>query len=111
MKWFYLMIAIIGELIATSSLKASDGFSKLWPSIICILGYGVTFYFFSLALKYIPIGLAYAIWSGVGIVLIAGIGYFWFHQKMDTPAIVGITLMGACPSTPPPQMADSAYAT
>ena len=93
MKWIYLLIAIIGELIATSSLKESVGFSRFWPSVICVIGYGFTFYFLSLAIKEIPIGVAYAVWAGVGIILVAGVGYFWFQQKLDLPAIVGMLLI------------------
>lgn len=93
MKWIYLVIAIVGELVATSSLKESSGFTKLIPSVITVLGYGVTFYFLSLALKQIPIGIAYAVWAGVGILLIALVGYFKFNQKLDAPALVGMTLI------------------
>jgi len=93
MKWLYLFIAIAGELVATSALKESSGFTKMGPSIITAIGYGLTFYFFALALKQIPIGIAYAIWAGVGIILIALIGYFRFQQKLDLPTIVGIVLI------------------
>lgn len=93
MKWIYLLIAIIGEMIATSFLKESTGFTKLVPSVITVLGYGVTFYFLSLALKQIPIGVAYALWAGVGILLVALVGYFRFHQKLDTPAVMGMALI------------------
>lgn len=92
MKWVYLIIAIVGEMIATSSLKESIGFTKLVPSVITVIGYSVTFYFLSLALKEIPIGIAYAVWAGVGILLIAIVGYFRFHQKLDAPAIAGMLL-------------------
>ena len=88
-----MLIAIIGEMIATSFLKESTGFTKLVPSVITVLGYGVTFYFLSLALKQIPIGVAYALWAGVGILLVALVGYFRFHQKLDTPAVVGMALI------------------
>ncbi len=93
MKWIYLIIAILGELIATSSLKESSGFTKLWPSVICIIGYGLTFYFLSLAIKEIPMGVAYAVWAGVGILLVAGVSYFYFQQKLDSPAIIGMVLI------------------
>ena len=93
MKWIYLLIAIIGEMIATSFLKESTGFTTLVPSVITVLGYGVTFYFLSLALKQIPIGVAYALWAGVGILLVALVGYFRFHQKLDTPAVMGMALI------------------
>lgn len=90
MKYLYLLIAIIAELIATTNLKKSNGFSLWIPSIITIIGYGVAFYFLSLCLKEIPVGIAYAIWSGVGIVLITLIGIFTFKQIPDLPAIIGI---------------------
>ena len=93
MKWLFLSIAIISEVIATSALKSSEGFTKLFPSILVIVGYGIAFYFLSLTLKYIPVGIAYAIWSGVGITFISIIGYFIFKQQLDLPAIVGIVLI------------------
>lgn len=93
MAYLYLAIAIIAEVIATSALKSSDGFSKLMPSLIVVMGYGVAFYFLSLVLKTMPVGIAYAIWSGLGIVLIATIGVVAFSQKLDWPAIVGMALI------------------
>ncbi|WP_299530194.1 multidrug efflux SMR transporter [Ulvibacterium sp.] len=93
MKWFYLIIAIIGELIATSALKESKGYSVLKPSIVSVVGYGVTFYFFSLAIKQIPLGIAYAVWAGLGIILITVIGYLRFKQTLDLPAIIGLSFI------------------
>ncbi|MFV1885090.1 MAG: DMT family transporter [Balneola sp.] len=93
MKWVYLIVAIVGEVIATSSLKESNGFTKLWPTVICVVGYSFTFYFLSLAIKEIPMGVAYAVWAGVGIILVAGVGYFYFQQKLDAPAIIGMVLI------------------
>ena len=93
MGYFYLMIAIISEVMGTSMLKLSYGFTKLIPSTLCIVGYGVSFYFLSLVLKIIPIGVSYAIWSGVGIVLISIVGLFLFDQQLDVPAILGISLI------------------
>lgn len=93
MKWIYLMFAIIGEIIATSALKASNGFTQLIPSILVVVGYSFSFYFMSLTLKIMPLGITYAIWSGVGIVLISIIGYFFYNQKLDVPAIIGISLI------------------
>lgn len=93
MSWLFLFIAIVGEVIGTTALKASNGFSKLIPSIVTVIGYSFTFYFLSLALKSIPVGLGYAIWGGVGIILISAIGYFIFKQTMDLPAIIGIILI------------------
>jgi small multidrug resistance pump len=89
----YLGIAIIGEVIATSFLRAAAGFTQLVPSIVVVVGYGITFYFFSLALQTIPVGIGYAIWSGVGIVLISIIAYFAYGQTLDLPALVGIGLI------------------
>lgn len=94
-NWLLLAAAIVSEVIATSALKASDGFTQLWPSIVVIAGYGLAFYFLALTLRAIPIGVAYAIWSGVGIVLISAIGWLLFGQKLDAPAIIGITLIVA----------------
>ncbi|MCR9122509.1 MAG: SMR family transporter [Phyllobacteriaceae bacterium] len=95
MPWLYLAIAITGEVIATSALKASDGFSRLMPSTITVIGYAVAFYFLALTLKTIPVGVAYAIWAGAGIVIISLIGLFLFGQKLDAAAIVGIGLIVA----------------
>ena len=88
-----LLIAIIAEVIATSALKVSDGFTRLLPSIVVVAGYGSAFYFLSLVLKSMPIGVAYAIWSGVGVALITIIGAVFFKQTLDAPAIGGITLI------------------
>ena len=93
MGFVYLSVAIVAEVIGTSALKASGEFTKLWPSLIVVLGYGIAFYLLSLVLKTIPIGVAYAIWSGVGIVLIAVVGALFFKQVPDTPAIVGMGLI------------------
>jgi len=86
----YLLIAILFEIIATTYLKKSEEFSKLFPSIITIVGYLVAFYFLSLSLRTIPVGIAYAIWSGVGIVLITIIGILVFKQTPDLPALIGL---------------------
>ncbi len=93
MGYWYLVIAIVAEVIATTALKASDGFSNLWPSIIVVAGYGIAFYFLSLVLKTIPIGTAYAIWAGMGIVLIAILGVIIYKQTLDMPAIIGMALI------------------
>ncbi len=93
--WVALAIAIISEVIATSFLKASDGFSKLWPSVIVIVGYASAFYFMSISIKSIPVGVTYAIWSGTGIVLIALVGWLVLGQKLDWPALLGISLLVA----------------
>ncbi|MFC3123578.1 SMR family transporter [Pseudoroseomonas globiformis] len=88
-----LGVAIIAEVIATSALKASDGFTRLAPTAITVVGYGIAFFFLSITLKTIPTGIAYAIWSGVGIVLISAVGWFWFRQALDGPAMIGLGLI------------------
>ncbi|HPI47256.1 MAG TPA: SMR family transporter [Hyphomonadaceae bacterium] len=93
MQYVYLAISIIAEVIATSSLKSSEGFTKLIPSVIVVLGYGVAFHFLSLTLKTIPIGVAYAIWAGAGVTLVAVVGWLLFGQKLDAPAIIGMGLI------------------
>ena len=93
--WVALAIAILSEVIATSFLKASDGFSKLWPSVIVIVGYASAFYFMSISLKSIPVGVTYAIWSGTGIVLIALVGWLVLGQTLDWPALLGMSLIVA----------------
>jgi small multidrug resistance pump len=93
MGYVYLGVAIVAEVIGTSALKASNGFTQLVPSLITIVTYAVAFYFLSLTLKTIPVGIAYAIWSGIGIVLIALIGLFWFRQPLDLAAVIGLGLI------------------
>ena len=94
-KWIYLGIAIVSEVIATSALKATDGFSRVVPSVAVLIGYAVSFYFLSLTLRFIPVGVAYAIWSGVGIFLISVVGWLFYKQSLDMPAILGLTLIAA----------------
>jgi len=94
-KWIFLIVAIISEVIATSALKSSAGFTRLWPSIIVIAGYSSAFYFLSLTLNAIPIGIAYAIWSGVGVALIALISWLYFQQPLDFAAVIGLLLIVA----------------
>ena len=93
MGYWYLIIAIAAEVVATSALMHSEGFSKLLPSLIVVMGYGTSFYFLSLALQTIPIGVAYAVWGGLGIALITIIGAMLYGQKMDLPGVLGITLI------------------
>jgi len=93
MAYLYLAIAIIGEVIATSALKASEEFTKIGPTIVVVLGYGVAFYCMTLTLRTIPIGITYAIWSGVGIVLVSIVGVVFFKQYLDAPAIIGMGLI------------------
>lgn len=93
MKWTYLLIAIVAEVAGTSALKSSQGFTVLLPSLLVALGYAVSFYFLSLTLTFIPVGIAYALWSGIGIVLVSAIGWVWFGQALDMPALLGIALI------------------
>jgi len=93
MVYVYLLIAIIAEVVGTSALKASDGFTKWIPNVIVAIGYGLAFYFLSLVLRTIPVGVTYAIWSGLGIVLVSLVGYVYFKQPLDFPAIAGMVLI------------------
>ena len=95
MAYLYLSIAIIAEVAATSALKASEEFTRLIPSLIVIVGYGVSFYFMTLVLRSLPIGITYAIWSGLGIVLISIIGALLYKQIPDIPAMIGMGLIVA----------------
>ena len=92
-SWILLSAAILTEVVATSALKASDGFSKITPSIVVVVGYVLSFYFLSLALKSIPVGIAYATWAGLGIVLITVIAWVMYGQKLDIGALVGMTFI------------------
>ena len=94
MSWVYLMIAIVSEVIATSTLKATEGFTRLVPSVIVVVAYGASFYFLSLTLDEIPVGISYAIWSGIGIVLISAIGLVVYKQALSIPEIVGLVFIG-----------------
>ncbi|MBE0592387.1 MAG: multidrug efflux SMR transporter [Gemmatimonadales bacterium] len=93
--WGLLCVAIVAEVVATSALKASDGFSNWLPSVIVVVGYAIAFYFLSLTLRTIPVGVAYAIWSGLGVVLITAAGWIVFGQKLDLPALAGMGLIVA----------------
>jgi small multidrug resistance pump len=93
MHFLYLSIAIVAEVIATMALKASDAFTKPGPLVITAIGYAIAFYFLALTLKTIPVGIAYAIWSGLGIVLISIAGLVLFRQTLDAPALIGIALI------------------
>ncbi|WP_322822324.1 multidrug efflux SMR transporter [Chloroflexus sp.] len=88
--WLYLMVAILTEVVATSALKASAGFSRPLPSLIVVAGYAISFYAMSLALEVIPVGIAYAVWSGIGIVLITVAAWFLYGQRLDVWALIGI---------------------
>lgn len=93
MGYFYLAVAILAEVVATSALNASQGFSRLWPSVVTVVGYSIAFYALSLTLRTIPMGIAYAVWAGVGIVLIALAGALFFRQQPDLPAVVGMAFI------------------
>ncbi|MEX8193143.1 SMR family transporter [Comamonas guangdongensis] len=92
-NFVYLGLAIVAEVIATSFLAKAAGFTRLAPTAIAIAGYTVAFYFLSLTLRTIPTGVAYAIWSGVGIVLVSAVAYFWQGQKLDWAAVIGMGLI------------------
>ncbi|MEN3372110.1 SMR family transporter [Dechloromonas sp. ZS-1] len=91
--WLLLLVAIICETVATSALKLSENFTRLLPSLVVVAGYAAAFYLLSLTLRVIPVGVAYAVWSGVGIVLITLAGWFVFDQKLDMPALLGMGLI------------------
>jgi small multidrug resistance pump len=93
MKVSALFLAIVFEVIATSSLKATEQFTKLVPSAVVVIGYGAAFYFFSVSLKSVPVGLAYAVWSALGIVLVTIAGVFLYKQVPDLPALLGMALI------------------
>lgn len=90
-----LFLAIVAEIAGTTALKSANGFTNPIPSAIVVIGYGVAFYFLSLTLRTMPVGIAYAVWSGVGIVLISAIGWVFFNQKLDLPGIFGLSLIVA----------------
>lgn len=93
MHYLYLTLAILGEVIAINALKASEEFTKPIPTAIVVIGYLCTFYFLMLALRVIPVGIAYAIWAGVGIIIVTLAAYFLYQQVLDTPALLGISLI------------------
>lgn len=93
MHWLYLTIAIVSEVAATSALKAAEGFTRPGPSALVIAGYASAFYFLSLTLRVLPLGITYAIWAGVGVALVALVGWLVYHQPLDAPAMLGIGLI------------------
>ena len=93
MHYLILLLAVAAETIGTTALQASQQFTRLWPSVIVVIAYALAFYLLSLTLKIMPVGIMYAIWSGLGIVFIAIIGFAVFGQKLDLPAILGISLI------------------
>ena len=92
-RYAWLAIAIVAEVIGTSTLKASEGFTRLLPSLVTAVGYGVAFYCLSHSMKTVPVGVGYAIWSGVGVVLITAIAWVAFKQRLDLPALAGMGLI------------------
>ena len=91
----YLIGAIFAETVGTTALQASQQFTRLWPSVLVVVAYAVSFYLLALRLRVMPVGIVYAIWSGLGIVLIAAIGYVVFGQKLDLPALLGMAMIVA----------------
>lgn len=93
MAYVYLGLAIIAEVIATSALKASNEFTRLWPSVLVVVGYALAFYLLTLVLRTLPVGIAYAFWAGLGIVLVTLVGMLAFDETPDLPAIIGLALI------------------
>ncbi len=93
--WLLLGTAIVAEVVGTSALKASEGFTRLVPSVVVVLGYAVAFYCLSLVLKTLPVGIAYAVWSGLGIVLITVVAFVLYGQTIDLPGLLGMGLIVA----------------
>lgn len=88
-----LIVAIACEVVATTALKATEGFTRPVPVLISLIGYGVAFFFLSLVLRTMPVGVVYAVWSGTGVVLITAVGWLLYRQALDAPAIAGILLI------------------
>ena len=91
--YIYLILAVAAETIGTSALQASAQFTRLWPTVLVVIAYGVAFYLLGLTVKYMPVGIVYALWSGLGIFFIALIGVFVFKQSIDAPAVLGLSLI------------------
>jgi small multidrug resistance pump len=95
MIYLFLIVAIVAEVIATSAMAKSDGFTRIWPSLIAFFGYGLAFYLLSIVTRTVPVGIVYAVWSGAGIVLVAAAGWLFFDQKLDLAATVGMVMIVA----------------
>ncbi|MFG6137830.1 DMT family transporter [Halomonas sp. B23F22_10] len=93
MAYLYLALAIVAEVVATSSLKASQEFTRLWPSVTVVVGYVLAFYLLTLALRTLPVGIAYAFWAGLGIVLVTLIGVLVYGERLDVPAALGLAMI------------------
>jgi small multidrug resistance pump len=91
--WLAITIAIIFEVMATTALKASNEFTRLLPSVLVVVGYATAFYFMTISMRVMPVGIMYAIWSGVGIILISVLGWVFYRQALDVPAVIGIGLI------------------
>lgn len=91
--YLFLIIAVIAETVGTTSLQASQQFTRLWPSVLVVVSYAISFYLLALTLKYMPVGIMYALWSGLGIILISLIAFVYFGQRLDWPAIIGLSLI------------------
>jgi small multidrug resistance pump len=93
MAWLILLVAIVAEVTATSAMKLSNGFTRFWPAVVMVLCYCLSMYLLSLILKTLPVGVVYAVWSGSGVALITLVGHFFFKQRLDKPALLGIGLI------------------
>lgn len=93
MAYVYLFMAIVAEVIGTSALKASQQFTRLWPSVGVVVGYALAFYLLTLVLRTLPVGITYAVWAGLGIVLVTLIGVVWFGEPLDLPAVLGMAMI------------------
>ena len=93
LHYVYLIVAVAAETIGTTALQASNQFTRLGPTVVVVIAYAIAFYFLGVALKYIPVGIAYALWSGLGIVLIAVIGFAVFGQTLDLAAVLGLSMI------------------
>lgn len=91
--YIFLLVAVMFETFGTANLQASQQFTKLWPSVFVAIGFAGAMYFLTLTLQYMPVGIVYALWSGLGIVFITAIGYFWFNQGIDIWAALGLVLI------------------
>lgn len=93
LHYIFLIFAIAFETIGTTALQASQQFTRFWPSVLVVVAYGISFYLLAQTLRVMPVGIVYAMWSGLGIVLIAAIGYLVFGQRLDLPAVIGISMI------------------
>ena len=93
LHYIFLIFAIIAETIGTTALQASHQFTRFWPSVLVVIAYGLSFYLLAQTLRVMPVGVVYAMWSGLGIVMIAAIGYLVFGQRLDMPAVIGIGMI------------------